>query len=200
MKKVKALEERTKPFSLLDMETVRQKTMAVEEMEEKVDQFIHELAKWYQEKVETDALLERKQAISAQLGPISDLDVDIQRFFHLDYVKFRFGSIPLYNLDKLGQYEQTLNILTQTVFETDELAYIMYFALPDETDKVDELLASLYFQRVYIAGEVNGRPGVALQNLDEEILRLKKRQLSWKQARRTILKRISRPWGKSPPL
>ncbi len=177
MKKVKALEERTKPFSLLDMETVRQKTMAVEEMEEKVDQFIHELAKWYQEKVETDALLERKQAISAQLGPISDLDVDIQRFFHLDYVKFRFGSIPLYNLDKLGQYEQTLNILTQTVFETDELAYIMYFALPDETDKVDELLASLYFQRVYIAGEVNGRPGVALQNLDEEILRLKKRQL-----------------------
>ena len=50
MKKVKALEERTKPFSLLDMETVRQKTMAVEEMEEKVDQFIHELAKWYQER------------------------------------------------------------------------------------------------------------------------------------------------------
>ena len=29
MKKVRALEERTKPFSLLDMKTVRQKTMTV---------------------------------------------------------------------------------------------------------------------------------------------------------------------------
>lgn len=134
-----------------------------------IDELNKKLKEWDDQKKAIEKDLKKKETIRKQLLLLQDLDVEVDRFFHFEFIKFRFGSLPKYNYDKLEHYTENVDVVVFEVFREEDQVYIMYFSPDEFHEKVDSLFSSLYFQRVFISGEVEGCPKDALAKVDHQI-------------------------------
>lgn len=147
----------------------------LETTESYMDEVIKKLVEWEDNKDKIESSIHKKQKIRKQLLLLQDLDVEIDKFFHFEFIKFRFGSLPRCNFDKLDHYTENVDVIPIEVFREEDLVYIMYFCPDEMHEKVDSLFSSLYFHRVFISGEVEGLPKDALVKVEEDISHLEKR-------------------------
>ncbi|WP_105615566.1 V-type ATP synthase subunit I [Vallitalea okinawensis] len=147
----------------------------LEMTEDYMDEVNKKLKEWddYRKQVEKD--LDKKRKIKKQLLLLQDLDVEIDKFFHFNFIKFRFGSLPKYNFDKLDHYTENVDVIVIEVFQEEDQVYIMYFSPEESHEKVDSLFSSLYFHRIFISGEVEGHPKEALIKVENDITVLERK-------------------------
>ncbi|MGI6084548.1 MAG: V-type ATP synthase subunit I [Acetivibrionales bacterium] len=117
---------------------------------------------------------EREQIIK-QILPLSTLNIDLDELFHFSFMKFRFGIAPkdLYNRQK--NYLEDLDVVVVPVAEEENNIWLSYFMPASVSQAIDNVFATMGFNRVRISDEVKGTPKITIEKLKFEIDRLKEK-------------------------
>lgn len=122
-----------------------------------------------QKRAELTAKHTENERIISQLKPLLSVDhVDVDRFFHFDYVKFRFGKMPKKSLGTLEEYLNHIDAFFIPTSEDEVYVWGMYFMPGAIEEKIDGIFSSLYFERTRISGKVHGTPREATVALELE--------------------------------
>ncbi len=120
--------------------------------------------------------IEIKEQLKSQIIPIKNIQVDIQEFFDFDYLKFRFGSMPIDQFEKIKVFEEEMELIVYETSRTKKLVYLMYFMPRSKRIDIDKLFASMHFDRIRISDDIAGHPADAYNQLSEEIKALEEEQ------------------------
>lgn len=164
------LEERCSyALELMDTQKV---THYLEGLEEKLGEFETKLQK-------TRAEIDENGQILKQLIPLRNLDFKMNDLFHLEYMKIRFGKLPKESFDKMDIVLQGQDVIIVPISSDNRDVWISYCMPATVSVKIDNILSSLYFERVWISGKAQGYPAdeiikmeQLIQGLEAEILRL----------------------------
>ncbi|NLX64960.1 MAG: V-type ATP synthase subunit I [Clostridiaceae bacterium] len=140
----------------------------ISEIEDKISCFRKE------SEADQAAIVEREQIIK-QIRPLVNLNVNIDELFHFTFMKFRFGTVPrdLYNRQK--KYLEELDVVVVPVSEDDESIWLSYFMPASEAQVIDNVFATMGFNRVRISGDVKGKPKITSEKMKAEIIRLQEK-------------------------
>ncbi len=128
----------------------------------------------YDKKIE-DLEKEKKNSeeLSRQITPFIDLDFDLENLYKFNFINYRFGRLPvnLYRQFRNFLYENDSLIFVKT--HTDE-NYIwgIYFVPRTIHERVDAIFASLYFERIEINRDLEGKPSIEYSNLRTRVFQI----------------------------
>lgn len=148
-----------------------------------LDEFMNDFLTDFQKKMfslseEKNALLgaiEQGSSALEQLEHMDNLDVSLDEIFACKNFEVRFGRLPIDSYKKLGYYADQ-NFLFAPLQPEGDYQWGVYFTTEDFEAEVDDIFASLYFERVWIPEYVHGTPGMAKANL-EMAVRMAKEEL-----------------------
>ncbi len=123
---------------------------------------LHEL----QEQLKEDEMLQK------QLEPMQNVSIKLDKLFHFKYIKVRFGQMPRDSYLRLPTYLSDRNAFFFQLGGNDETVFGVYFAPAATYEQVDNIFASLYFERVRISDRAAGYPKEELAKLEKEIEQL----------------------------
>ncbi len=117
---------------------------------------------------------EREQIIK-QILPLSSLNINIDELFRFSFMKFRFGTAPkgLYNRQK--KYLDELDVVVVPVLEEDDYIWLSYFMPASGAQSIDNVFATMGFNRVRISGDAKGTPKITIEKMNSEIEELKEK-------------------------
>jgi V/A-type H+-transporting ATPase subunit I len=99
-----------------------------------------------------------------QVEHLQGLNIDFQRFFTLQHIKIRFGRLPIDSFNKLPYYDD--KVFYFLYFSEDQEYYWgMYFTPVTDSEDIDEIFDSLYFERIRLPDFVRGTSQDALDEL-----------------------------------
>ncbi|MEG0570720.1 MAG: V-type ATPase 116kDa subunit family protein, partial [Oscillospiraceae bacterium] len=104
------------------------------------------------------------------------LNANFDEIFACQYVKVRFGRMPYDSYEKLSYY----NDKTFFFFPFDHNSNFYwgaYFAPSTKIAVIDDVFASLYFERVHVPEYAHGTPEIAINNI-ESILKNERQELA----------------------
>ena len=115
-----------------------------------------------------DTLLEDTEALE-ELVYFADYSVEMNNFFNLRNISFRFGNMPAYNYKKIELYLGDINALVIPLKTDGETAAVMYFVSPFWKEQVDDTFKKLLFKRIRISDRVFGSPSEAKKMMEKEL-------------------------------
>lgn len=148
-----------KPISFENM------TRKIEEIEEKVKEFTQSGQQLRDER-------NYKQELFAQIKPLDNLPVEVEKLFFFKYIKFRYGKMPTASYKKLREYSDNLDVIVYRVSQDEEFSYVMYFTPVSQELNMDSLFASLFFERIRISNDVAGKPHEVMESLSQQLEKL----------------------------
>ncbi len=124
----------------------------------------------HRQKTKLEAELKKKRGLLEAIRPYLNLHFELSKILHFEYVRFRFGRLPIGYYQKLKDYLQEDDC---TIFEkcrVDE-SYVwgIYFVPASEAKKADAIYASMHFERIFIEDAYQGTVDEACQTLEQEI-------------------------------
>ncbi len=134
-------------------------------LEERLNRFEADIRK-------TAAEIDENRQILKQLIPLRNLEFDMDELFHLDYLRIRFGKLPLESFKKLDIVLNGLDVIVVPFSSDDREVWISYVMPEKVSERIDNVLSSLYFERVWISDKVKGHPSDSILFLEGEIKRL----------------------------
>lgn len=148
---------------------VEEKTLALSEKKRKIEEDIRN----------------HETAIN-QITHLAGLNVSFDDIFACQYVKVRFGRLPYDSYSKLSYYDN------RTFFyfpfdHNDEYYWGVYFAPASKITVVDDIFASLYFERDRVPDYAHGTPEVATNNINS-LLAVERNELKEVEAELASLK------------
>lgn len=153
---------------------------SLEEFEEKLSSFEKELQKTQEE-------IDENRQILKQLIPLRNLDSKMDDLFHFEYMKIRFGKLPKESFEKMDMVLQGQDVIVVPISSDERDVWISYFMPALVSDKIDNILSSLYFERVRISGKAQGYPADEIVSMEMEIQRLEAENLRLKDGLRTAI-------------
>ncbi len=141
--------------------------------EEYLEKFAAEVAELSKRKTDIENRLAIQEKTVGLLSHMTDLDINIDELFTVQYLKVRVGRLPKESYPRLSYYvDKGFNFSAYfnfVVYDFDgEYYWGLYFA-PNETAKeIDDIFASLYFERIWVPEFVHGKPEEALQEIRDE--------------------------------
>ncbi|MGB4588107.1 MAG: hypothetical protein WBI17_02585 [Clostridiaceae bacterium] len=122
---------------------------------------------------EIEQLVVEDEDALIQVKNIESLDVSLDDLFSCETIVSRVGSLPLDSQDRLKYYSNRPFIWNS--FSVDKsYSRGIYITTKAFEREVDNIFASLYFERSHIPDFVHGTPERAKENLQEEIESMKK--------------------------
>ncbi len=103
-----------------------------------------------------------------QVNHLTGLDFDMKKIFECEYIKVRFGRLPVDSYEKLPYYEDRLFYFTRFTQET-EYYWGLLFTPVSCAAETEEIFESLYFEKIRIADFVHGNTEDALTELSAMI-------------------------------
>lgn len=103
-----------------------------------------------------------------QISHFVGLDLDLDQIYACEYIKVRFGSLPVESYEKLNSYRHNPYVVFFPSTVTDTHYWGVYFAPIDMVSEVDRIFSSLYFERIRLA-EMKGTPESALVELKDKL-------------------------------
>lgn len=101
------------------------------------------------------------------LRHLQGLDIDFDQIFSSQFLKVRFGRLPLDSRGKLTYYNNKMYLF----FPFDEDASYLwgvYFTTDEYATEVDNIFSSLFFERVRVPDYVHGTPQLAIDTLEKQ--------------------------------
>ncbi len=140
---------------------------------EYLESFAAELSARNAKKVEIENKLDLEKKTEALLSHMANLDINIDELFTVKYLKVRVGRLPKDGYIRLQYYaDKGFNFTTDfhfIVYDFDgEYYWGLYFAPADGIVEIEEIMKSLYFERIWVPEFVHGRPGDALERIHKE--------------------------------
>lgn len=136
--------------------------------EEAIDRLDENIKAAQDKRLELEKKVEQMKTDIAQLEKFDGIGVNLRDAFSSEFVKVRFGRIPIDGYEKLASYKSNPYVLFFPCSSDDSYYWGMYLAPVDETREVDRIFASLFFERLRIP-EATGTPHEAVAYLTEEI-------------------------------
>lgn len=100
-----------------------------------------------------------------QLSHIKSLKISLDEIFSCKFFHFRFGRLPKESYDKLENCDEKNSVFFFPLEEDKEYYWGFYVALADVCEQIDQLFASLYFERINILEEAHGTPEEATKTI-----------------------------------
>lgn len=119
-------------------------------------------------KASLEQVIQENQDALKQLEHLEGLGISIDELLSCEYLKVRFGRLPLDNVDKLKYYKNR-PFLFRSLHEDSMYSWCMYISTPLYEKDVDNVFSSLYFERIEIPQFVHGEPALAVEALRKEI-------------------------------
>ena len=110
---------------------------------------------------------ENKDAL-IQVRNIESIDLNLDDLFECEYIKIRFGRLPIHSVEKL-QYYRNRPFVFKSFNTDDTYSWCVYITTAKYEGDVDNIFSSLYFERIRIPEFVHGTPERAKESLQEEI-------------------------------
>ena len=106
-------------------------------------------------KKELTKMIEENEEAIITLNHVEGSNIDFDQLFGTQYLKIRFGKLPLNNEGKLEYYE-TLPFVYKAFQRDDKYVWCMYMTTPTDAPEVDNVFTSLYFEKIHIPEFVHG--------------------------------------------
>ena len=141
--------------------------MKEQDVLEYVDHVNEELGALTQAKAETEKEIQTNEEAAGQLSHFSSLNVKLSEVFASRYIKVRFGRLPIESYEKLQFYNENPYVLFFPCSTDNQYYWGMYVAPLDNKNQVDQIFASLFFERLHIPDTV-GTPEDAVAELNRQ--------------------------------
>lgn len=131
--------------------------------------------------LEEKNLTERMKMIE----PFRPMQFVLREVFHYQFVKFRFGRVPLEYFDKMLEFiRQNPDVIFVEGVQNNSYGYGVYFTSRSKSEQIDAIFKSLHFERIFIPDEFVGTPEEAFADLEKKlkILTAEKEKLNGKMA------------------
>lgn len=112
-------------------------------------------------------IAEKEYAIT-QLQHFYSLDIPLDKVFSSEFIKVRFGRLPVESYEKLRAYRPNPYILFVPCSHDDSYYWGMYLAPLDGMEEVDRIFASLFFEQLQMP-ESTGTPQEAVAFLEKRL-------------------------------
>lgn len=100
-------------------------------------------------------------------------NLDIGRIMECNFVKARFGRLPIESFKKLDNYKENPYVLFFPCSQDNTHYWGVYFTPYDKKEKIDRIFSGLYFERVNLSN-YSGTPEEYTKNLTERIAEIDK--------------------------
>lgn len=128
------------------------------------------------------------ERIKVNIENIKNVNCDLATLADFEFINYRYGHIPRRGYKMLNTYLSDLDILFVKTHEDDTSVWGFYFAPSQQTERVDEIFASLYFERVDIPKGLSGKPAEIVKKIDKRISETKEKLETIAQRTRFIIK------------
>lgn len=118
-------------------------------------------------KKELTKMIEENDEAIITLNHVEGSNIDFDQLFGTQYLKIRFGKLPLNNEGKLEYYE-TLPFVYKAFQRDDKYVWCMYMTTPTDAPEVDNVFTSLYFEKIHIPEFVHGSCELAEKEIQNE--------------------------------
>lgn len=118
-------------------------------------------------KKELTKMIEENEEAIITLNHVEGSNIDFDQLFGTQYLKIRFGKLPLNNEGKLEYYE-TLPFVYKAFQRDDKYVWCMYMTTPTGAPEVDNVFTSLYFEKIHIPEFVHGSCELAEKEIQNE--------------------------------
>ena len=107
--------------------------------------------------------------IYKEISKLQELDIDIKKLYDLEYVKFRYGSIPKKNLEDIKKQIDNINEIMFEIREEKDTVWIMYFTTEQSVGNIDGLFNIQKFERKLLPNDLVKTPREYLKALRDNI-------------------------------
>lgn len=104
-----------------------------------------------------------------EISKIEDLNIDMQKLYNLQYIKFRYGSIPKKNLEEIKKELENLNIILFEIKNEGDISWIIYFTTTEFVSSIDGIFNIQKFEREMLPDDLLRTPKEYIRNLKEQI-------------------------------
>lgn len=111
--------------------------------------------------------IKHSQEIVNTLTPVVTSDMHLEALSELEYIKYRFGKMPISGYKKLDSYLKDLPAYFTVMTSDANSVWGIYFVNDNNAERVDRIFATLYFERFSIDGSEEGTPAEIIEKLNE---------------------------------
>lgn len=158
----------TKPHDI-EIETLIENMNGITETAEvfagKMEEYIENHKKRLDEK---KIIIEKNKSILNRMMPMLDLDVDLSAL-KMKFISVRFGRMAYENYKRLNNSIKRLNVIVYFLKREDDDVWFSYYAPNAVINEVDNIFASLYFERIDLSDAIIGTPKESVEKLKMEI-------------------------------
>ena len=129
-----------------------------------LDEIEKKTAELCEEKRSLEKSIKEHGAIYKNLEQLENFNTDFEELFACEYIKIRFGRMPVSNIRKLDYYEDRPYFFYRFRNEKD-YAWCMYIVPKNQRDEADYLFNSLGFRRVMLPAYLSGSSDEAAELL-----------------------------------
>jgi len=140
-------------------------TKTAEDFTEQLEEYIEAHKKRLDEKKIT---VEKNKNILHRMMPMLDMDVDLSSL-KMKFISVRFGRMAYENYKRLNESIKRLNVIVYFIKREDDDVWFSYYAPNTVINEVDNIFASLYFERIDISDAIVGKPKESAEILRSEI-------------------------------
>ncbi|MCK5758697.1 MAG: V-type ATP synthase subunit I [Clostridiales bacterium] len=140
-------------------------TETAEVFAEQLEQYIDNHKKRLDEK---KIIIEKNKNILNRMMPMLDMEVDLSEL-KMKFISVRFGRMAYENYKRLNESIKRLNVIVYFIKREDDDVWFSYYAPNTVINEVDNIFASLYFERIDLSDAIVGTPKETAEILRAEI-------------------------------
>lgn len=147
-------------------------SLSIEDMNNKLSGMMADIS---ERKHMRDDLLRRKAENEEYIKYLSyakNINCDLEKIFNMKYIRARFGHMPSGAYKMLNTYLNDMEAVFIETGRVDTEIWGFYFAPESTSDEVNRVFDSLYFERIFLPGDIKGTPEEVTKKLvkaNEEI-------------------------------
>lgn len=114
-----------------------------------------------------DNIFQHEQAL-IQMNHLQGMNIDVKRLFECEYIKIRFGKLPCDSFMKLSYYSDKTFVFIPYDQDKD-YCWGVYFAPSTNINVIDDIMKSLYYERIWVPDFVEGTPKEEISNIEQDL-------------------------------
>ncbi len=122
---------------------------------------------------ENKAVIEKNNSIINRMIPMMNFDVDLAEL-DMNFINVRFGRMAYENYRRLNDSIKKLNVIVFFMKRDEDDVWLSYYAPTTVINEVDNIFASLYFEKIDLSGIDSGTPAESIHKIQAEIEKAEK--------------------------
>ena len=118
---------------------------------------------------ETNKEIEKMETAKGPIHHLQNLSLELEDFYKLRYMKFRFGKISKEYYIKVKQDAKNLDVVLLELEETENEVWIIYLTTEEFCMQIDSYFNVMKFERIWLPHEIKGTPKEFIKNIDDFI-------------------------------